>query len=86
MYAIRSYYDGWCEEGFAALDSAVSWLFVGDPQPLLILSHFWDTDLSAVITSYSIHYTKLYEQGIFEAACDNLRRLQSGETILYRHA
>ena len=30
--------------------------------------------------------TDISVQGIFEAACDNIRRLQHGQTILHRHA
>lgn len=30
--------------------------------------------------------TDISVQGIFEAACDNIRRLQTGEPVLYRHA
>jgi phosphoglycerate dehydrogenase-like enzyme len=30
--------------------------------------------------------TDISVQGIFEAACDNIRRLQAGELILHRHA
>lgn len=30
--------------------------------------------------------TDISVQGIFEAACDNIRRLQAGEPILHRHA
>ncbi len=61
----------------AGLD--VFWQEPPDPSDPIFKENVIATPHIGGVTDISI-------QGIFEAACDNLRRLQSGETILYRHA
>ena len=61
MYAIRSYYDQ--EKNLAGVHGAsgvsgASWRF---PPPAESQTPDWPAWLHRVITSYSIHYTKLYD-------------------------
>ena len=67
MYAIRSYYgarmEGVMEEIIAKYPDKVKVVFVNvlKPESQLLMKYYGIAAIPTVITSYSIHYTKLYE-------------------------
>ena len=70
MYAIRSYYDA------KLLDFGLAKLAQPDPARISRERTEWGCAcmralLGIVITSYSIHYTKLYECETLREACEN---------------
>ena len=70
MYAIRSYYDyTWPKPGEEAPQPKISFVQAFKPWGWIVGTGVYASDLNAafwahaVITSYSIHYTKLYDPG-----------------------
>ena len=63
MYAIRSYYAGtiiaFRPDGESDIDAAIENALNDEAEQTLVLED--EQNMASVITSYSIHYTKLYD-------------------------